>query len=99
LEAFKNFADPGSGLDFPDQVLATEKITNTVITPFDWSEITQTIRNPLLPKEIISIQIVCRNVMPLGFSANKVIGKNIMEECPSGHPLKYGSHVAKDGAK
>jgi hypothetical protein len=51
--------DFGAGLTYPEQILASQTISNSVVTPSDNSTTVQMIQNPLKPLEMISVQLVC----------------------------------------
>ena len=98
-ESLKTFPDPGKGLSYPEQVLACEKITNNVVTPFDWSEVIQTLQNPLIETETITVQIVYANCRPLKFMKETTLGRDLMETCDKGHKLVFGKPKDTTGIK
>jgi len=79
--------------------LACEKITNSVVTPFDWSEVIQTLQNPLIETETITVQIVHANCHPLKFLRETSLGKDLMETCDKGHKLVFGKPKDTTGVK
>lgn len=89
----KKLTDPGEGQTLPEEVLASERISNSVVTPFDWSEIVQTLQNPIAPAEIISVQIVQRNIKPTHQFTEPFDAKDLTKTCPQNHLLEYGTSV------
>lgn len=80
-------ADPGKGHSIAEQALTTKTISDQVLTPFDWTQNIQLIKNPIFEKsrrkfEHISVDLVYVNVN------NKVQDKKVQEvdrlhKCPN----------------
>ncbi len=82
-----------------ENVLHCDKITNTVVSPFDQTTLMRGIQNPQKNKELITAQYVYRNVKQIQSNDSNTKTKDSLQTliCAEGHTLVYGErHQSKE---